>query len=174
MKKELQQKLYDKYPLLFQDASKPMSETCMCWGISTGDGWHRLLDNLCNKIQHRIESHNRTVDYYKQNPAKDGSGPPEWAKDNISQVIFDQVKEKFGGLRIYHHGGDDIVSAYISFAESLSYNICEDCGKFDDTVGRTTKGWIHVICKSCVGSNPRYEESGWKNYEEEGWFDVEV
>jgi len=35
MKVELQQKLYDKYPLLFTDKDADMRTTCMCWGIET-------------------------------------------------------------------------------------------------------------------------------------------
>ena len=64
----------------------------------------------------------------------------------IPQVVFTQVKEKFGGLRIYYRGGDDYVQALVSFAESISYRTCEVCGRMDDTVGRNRNGWIRTTC----------------------------
>lgn len=55
MKAELQQTLIQKYPKIFQDVDKPMTQTCMCWGIECGDGWYNLLDSLCSLIQSRID-----------------------------------------------------------------------------------------------------------------------
>ena len=78
MKAELQQKLYDKYPLIFQDANKSMQETCMCWGISIGDGWYNLIDNLCEELTNIMKKYDVTI-------------------------IADQVKEKYGTLRFYEH-----------------------------------------------------------------------
>jgi hypothetical protein len=56
MKQELQQKLYDKYPKIFRQKDLPMTQTCMCWGIDTNDGWYSLLDTLCSQIQWRIDN----------------------------------------------------------------------------------------------------------------------
>jgi len=66
-------------------------------------------------------------------------------------VTFDQVKEKFGGLRMYFSGGDEYVSGLVDMAESFSYQICENCGE----KGKPNKGgWISTLCDKCrYGSN---------------------
>ena len=61
----------------------------------------------------------------------------------VPQVVAVQVKEKFGWLRFYVNGGDDVTYAYISMAESMSYRTCEECG----TPGKIyTDGWHRVLC----------------------------
>lgn len=74
---------------------------------------------------------------YSHEPAPDGY---------IPQLVFEQVKEKFSGLRIYSSGGDEYTNALISFAEDISYKTCEVCGRMDNTVGRTTGGWQKTTC----------------------------
>ena len=64
------------------------------------------------------------------------------------QVEATQVKEKFGGLRFYINGADDFVYGMISFAEHLSYQICEECGSTKNIIH--TKGWISTICQKCL------------------------
>jgi len=127
MKKELEQALFDKYPLLFAQHSLDMRQTCMCWGITTGDGWYNLLDNLCETIQRYITANHKP------------------------QVEFTQVKEKFGTLRIYTDGSDDLVHGMIWFAEHLSGTICDVCGKPGEC---NTNGWIACRCK-------KHKDSAW-------------
>jgi len=55
MNKELQNKLYNKYPKIFRQKDLSMQETCMNWGIDCDDGWFNLLDCLCSNIQRRID-----------------------------------------------------------------------------------------------------------------------
>ena len=50
MKKELDETLCAKYPLIFRDRNAPMTETAMCWGFSCGDGWYNLIDVLCGML----------------------------------------------------------------------------------------------------------------------------
>ena len=50
MKTELQEKIFNKYPKIFGDRTKPMTETCMCWGLEVGDGWYNLIDVLCEAL----------------------------------------------------------------------------------------------------------------------------
>jgi hypothetical protein len=211
MNKELQDKLFAKYPKIFRQKDLSMQETCMCWGISVGDGWYNLLDQLCGSIQSRVDNPRDLPKYrfvteilnwpiakinnglyrlnrwcngefkrkigckvYKQGEYEKRRAkwlvnlanklphvPYLWKKGFVYQVEATQVKEKFGGLRFYYSGGNDEISAIISFAEQLCDNICEECGRFDDTVG-TTSGWITTICKECVEKNPRYKDREWK------------
>jgi hypothetical protein len=71
----------------------------------------------------------------------------------IPQVVASQVKEKFGGLRFYHNGGDDYIDGMISLAEHLSSRICEVCGKMNEEVVCTGRGWISTRCMDCRNAN---------------------
>lgn len=173
MNSKLENYLYEKYPEIFKNHTKSMQESCMCWGCSCGDGWILLLDRLCSQIQSHIKNQHKEVEMYEKWEMKDileGKPTiprPEWAKEKIPQVHFEQVKEKFGALRIYIRGGDDEIRHMIDFVESLSRSICEDCGKFDFSVGSSTRGWIHSSCKSCASKKKGYiESSEWGIYEE--------
>ena len=67
----------------------------------------------------------------------------------VPQVVAEQVKEKFGGLRFYYRGGDDVIDGMLQMAESMSYVTCEECGS---PAKSTTGGWIVTMCQSCTDS----------------------
>lgn len=50
MKPELEKKLQEKYPTLFQNCSKPPSDSLMCFGCECGNGWYDLIDRTCEKL----------------------------------------------------------------------------------------------------------------------------
>ena len=129
MKPELQNKLFEDYPSIFRQKDLPMSQTCMCWGIDTGDGWYNILDTLCNQIQNHL----------KHNLRKDQDPP-------TVNVEATQVKEKFGGLRFYYNGGDDFIEGLVWMAEAISYRTCEECGS-PGTSNNT--GWVKTLCPPC-------------------------
>ena len=124
MRSELDKQLCEKYPKIFADRYKPMTETAMCWGFDIGDGWYQIIDSLCDQIQHHIDWKNR-----------DG--------EKVVQVVATQVKEKFGGLRFYHSGGDNTIYGMVSMAESWAANTCEVCGKPGKLRGG---GWLYTAC----------------------------
>jgi len=124
MKIELQNKLFEKYPKIFRQKDLLPTQTAMCWGIEVGDGWFWLLDKLCSLIQGHID-----VD------------------KNREQLEAIQVKEKFGGLRFYCSGSDEMIEGMIRFAEHLSFEICERCGSTQAI--RQTEGWIKTLCEGC-------------------------
>ena len=126
MKPELQKQLFEKYPKIFRQKDLPMSQTCMCWGIETGDGWYQLLDTLCQDIQTYLEIHTE-----------------------VNQVEAEQVKEKFGGLRFYYCGGDAVIEDLIAKAEDESQKTCESCGSKKNV--SQTNGWIQTLCDKCRG-----------------------
>ena len=119
MKRELESELVKKYPKLFEQYGGDPRKTCMAWGCAHGDGWFALLDELCSKLS-KFES-----------------------------VVFEQIKEKFGGLTIYisceEHDFDqahELIGEYYD----KSKTVCETCGK----PGQIRKGsWIHVACDDC-------------------------
>ena len=132
MKQELDELLCTKYPKMMVNRNSPMQETCMCWGFDCGDGWFNILDQLMGNIQNHIDWNNKNFEkgyaQYKQVP----------------QVTLDQVKEKFGTLRFYYTGGDDVIDGMVRMAESMSGVTCEECGSPGKRVGG---GWITTLCE---------------------------
>lgn len=55
MNSKLDDDLIKKYPKIFRDRYKPMTETAMCWGFECGEGWYNIIDALCCQIQHHID-----------------------------------------------------------------------------------------------------------------------
>jgi len=124
MKKELQDKLYLEFPKLFKQKGLSMRETCMCWGIETGDGWFQLIKDTCTKLQFQIDN------------------------KIIPQIEFTQVKEKFGGLRIYFTPYNEKAQKILDKAENYSFKICEICGSTEG-VTQNKRGWILTLCSEC-------------------------
>lgn len=68
-----------------------------------------------------------------------------------------QVKEKFGGLRFYVDYidvNDEDVEKFeklISWAESESFKMCEDCGSRENVSTKPIEGryWILTLCDLC-------------------------
>jgi len=143
MKKELQDKLFEKYPRIFRQKELPPDQTCMCWGIDTGDGWFNLLDALCFNIQDHLDQHNGEGEF------EDNKKSHEEDHEPVRQVEAVQVKEKFGGLRFYWDGGDHFIEGLVSMAESMSVLTCENCGNPGTQSGH---GWIWTACDVCRGA----------------------
>lgn len=141
MREDLKKELYEKYPSIFSNKDKSKTESCMYWGIETGDGWYPIISNLCWMIAQHERNKEGTKKYLsKTNPQKLAELP------EYHPVKFDQVKEKFGGLRIYFSGGDEYIRGLVGMAEATSYNICEICGN----KGKPNKvGWISTLCENC-------------------------
>lgn len=81
---------------------------------SVGEGWASLV----NEVFDRKESY----------------GKP---------ITISQVKEKYGGLRIYTNEFDDEFDQFLYDVEMRSFSICEDCGKAGQLRGG---GWYRTLC----------------------------
>ena len=127
MSPELDERLCQKYPLIFQGRTDgDPRRTLMCYGFCHGDGWFNIIENLSAKIQTYCDE--------KKSQGED------------FQVVAVQVKEKFGGLRFYVDGGDEYTNGLIRAAEDASYETCEDCG----VPGTLRKGgWWATLCDKC-------------------------
>ncbi len=118
MNKELEQKFIERFPSFFQDMYGHESLTCMHWGIATGDGWYELLWKLC-------------IDIEATNPPK--------------EFKFEQIKEKFGQLRIYTWEDTEEIEQLIIKAEEDSAHICEVCGNPGKI--QTDRVWLQALCE---------------------------
>jgi hypothetical protein len=110
--------LEEKYPLMF---SQPYG------GVAVGAGWWPIIESLCANIQ----SH---TDWWNTNRKE---------RPVVEQVVIEQIKEKFGGLRFYYQGGDDTIHGMVRMAESWADRSCEECGKPGKLRGG---GWIRTLC----------------------------
>lgn len=142
MNAELEKKLVEKYPTFFRGKDLPPTQSLMCFGCECGDGWYHIIDNVCTAIKWHIES---IVSSKKYNP--DLPDPPEF--------VFMQIKEKFGGIRLYASGVDDFIDGVISMAERMSFTTCEQCGN----IGRSGQrgSWCSTCCDKCA-------PEGWTPY----------
>lgn len=127
--------LSEKYSHLFiKDELYPLP----MFGFECGIGWYDLLSDLLEGID----------SYLKTDAGK--------ALDGFSIV---QIKEKFGGLRFYVHGGDSYINGLINKAEDLADNTCEFCGS-NESIMRST-GWIVTACKNCTENRDGLKNRVW-------------
>lgn len=68
-------------------------------------------------------------------------------KDTISTpIIIIQVKEKWGGLRIYSAPMNNEFDLVITDLEKQSYTICEKCGAAG-SLRKNISGWYITLCE---------------------------
>ena len=133
--------LYEKYPNLFADRNKDPQESCMAFGVECNFGWYDILSDLC----FMIAQHERNIEGKNKYRVSQNKEPLEYYP-----VKFHQIKEKFGGLRVYYGGGDDYVDGLVGMAECWSYKTCEVCGEKGSP---NKKGWIVTLCDNCRNKN---------------------
>ena len=91
-------------PKIYEKKIKPIWDL-MVFGFDVDNGWYGILDKAFSAIQkHLIE-----------NPGM--------------EFKLEQVKEKYGTLRIYCYGGDEYIDGVVTKAEKESEHTCEICGK---------------------------------------------
>jgi hypothetical protein len=148
MTEDLEKQLFDKYEPLFKGRHEP--HTCMD-GIDCSDGWYHLLDALCGRLVEIREKYDATC-------------------------VFDQIKEKFGTLRTYHH-----VEFGPRWAEDHTL-LDGKSGIEKETLGWTGAGTMpahegivhlidealyvadmesHIICERCGTSGATRTKTGW-------------
>ena len=140
MKNELEANLIKDFPDFFVDMYGDETKTSMSDGCRCGDGWYDLIYESCSKVKRILPKE----DTFK----------------------FDQIKEKFGGLRLYYSFNrppnsptmprlSGVSSAtksqiyqIICEVEGESYKTCENCGTKEDVTQNNT-GWICTLCPNC-------------------------
>jgi hypothetical protein len=99
-------------------------------GFACGPGWHPILDRLLSDMQKSAR------------------------EDVLLKLEVPQVKEKFGGLRVYLRGGNRRVQDRIAQAEKEAARSCEGCGGESPGLN-SCGGWYSNICDSCAANKER-------------------
>jgi hypothetical protein len=169
MDQRLTELLQASFPDILSNMNKPITESCMGWGIECGDGWFCILFSLMLDLDVIAKQHN-------------------------IQIKADQIKEKFGGLRFYYsteknkittldkatytlhqklnktkcllfsigygkaynnivdirrkiyQSTYEKIDSLVHQTEQKSYTVCEVCGK----PGRIrNKYWVRTMCDAC-------------------------
>ena len=122
MRKELEQKLIERWPTWF-DIRGDVHQSRMMDGFVHGDGWFEIIWRSFEDLEPLA------AEVEKQ------TGWP-------FEVL--QVKEKFGGLRVYANQTTDAIAAVIAQAQAESFRTCEICGQ---SGGLHSNSWIKAVCE---------------------------
>jgi hypothetical protein len=147
MSPELDDKLCQDFPLLFNQRHGSPSNTLMCFGFECGNGWFALIYDLSSKLEPLLQALKDSLSPYKLKKLKTYYGHFPGAC---------QVKEKYAGLRFYMDGSTEEMDALIRVAEEKSFTICEQCGKPGTVYGYN---WVYTAC-------PEHVTEGDKTYKE--------
>jgi hypothetical protein len=121
MKERVRAKVGRTWPTWF-NIGGDFRYTGMTLGFRHDDGWFHILWRLCEDLEPLIA---------------------EFEQGTGRQFEILQVKEKFGGLRIYVNDADDNICLFIETAQLASSRTCEVCGQ----PGTMREGgWIRTLC----------------------------
>lgn len=161
--------LTEKYSLLFYHEEGSL-EPFALFGFECSEGWYDLISTACYCITSEYRHNVIRCNYIEEclaDTTKYLNTVRTWRKTQTDEEIlkelqdeyvkytalaeeaklklpkFTQIKEKFGTLRMYYDGGDDVTRAVTTFAEIMSSRTCEVCGDKGETI-RT--GWHRTLC----------------------------
>ena len=100
-----------------------LQNNLMAFGFMCEKGWHQLIFDTLDKIEEIV------------------------VRDELD-IQVTEVKEKFGGLRIYLDGYTDEIDSFVQAAEKQSFKICEICGEPGKL--REINGWLMTRCDKCL------------------------
>jgi hypothetical protein len=122
---KLQNYLISNFPNLFNKKLKNP--------ISCSDGWFHLI-NFCFET---ITEQQRVKNF-------------ELEKLNLPPVLttLEEISEKNGSLNFVYQTNNEEIEKIFLFTEKLSNYICEETGKFDESVGKTFKHWTKTVSKT--------------------------
>ncbi len=92
--------------------------------VSCEEGWFPLIENLSENIE-------RYIDLHVPNELQD-------------QVYYEDIKQKFGGLRVHMNHYIDYIQGAVAMTESVSYRVCEKCSEKGQTYN--VRSWITTLC----------------------------
>jgi hypothetical protein len=118
-----QSEIIKKYPELFGEPPYDPKESLICFGLEVSVNWLPVLDKGFQQMAEIVK------------------------KENLDDFRIIQVKEKFGGLRVYTRYSIDEIDKIIDRMEKEVESICEKCGSPE---GKWREdGWMRVTCDIC-------------------------
>lgn len=161
MNSNLEKQLIEKYRPLFSHNGKPT----LISNIDCPNGWFKLIDYTLQQLAgpeycrllveketvsalldgtseedaiNRISLLNRLriIEDKLSNPITNGAPDP---------LYIEQIKEKFGELRIYTGAATDTVYSIIDQATKESRSTCEECGSADGRMIEI-RSWMSTLC----------------------------
>jgi hypothetical protein len=118
-----QSEIIQKYPELFGEPPYDPKETLICFGLEVSPKWLPTLDKGFQQMAEIVK------------------------KEKLDDFRITQVKEKFGGLRVYSRYSIDEIDKIIERMEEEVEHICEKCGSLEGKL--RTDGWMRVRCDEC-------------------------
>ena len=108
----------------------------MAFGYECDKGWYPLIDELIEKLEQFTK-------------VSDKSKFLTWIYKIFKVYDFQilQIKEKFGGLRVYISNETDERFNLIQEYEEKSYKTCEICGSTSGAMCRVNGGWYKTVCR---------------------------
>jgi len=115
----------------------------MCESFDCGPGWFTLLDELA----YQIDAHVTTRRNFRAHQLRQKRKHPNDIEpiEYVQKLSVSYVKEKFGGLRIFYIGGDEITDKLIQLVEALSERTCDVCGAPGKVSGQR---WLAARCSA--------------------------
>lgn len=134
--------LIEKYPFLKVADPYGPDNWSDCWLDDLEPGWRKAFgDKLCEELAVALKE-----------------------DDCEKEFQFEQIKEKYGALRLYASGYGERTRDVLTKYEELSKFICGHCGK---PATKITRGWIYPLCDSCIEDI----SDGWSSIEKFYGFD---
>ena len=89
-------------------------------------GWWTIPQEIQEKVEKSRRRKFQKKIYALRNKYFDASST--FYSLSPERVYIDQIKQKFGELRFYYTGGDDVVSGMVLHAERIASNTCPNTG----------------------------------------------
>lgn len=139
MKESLSEQLVKDNPELFENNSFEMS---------IGNGWYNIIASLMGIISSELDQARYKLRWEKEHPTDDGGIKYAEREADVQRAMealpkIRQIKEKFGGLRFYYDGGDEVIDGAVRMAEAMASRTCEVCGRPGERRGGD---WIQTLC----------------------------
>ena len=115
--------IQEKYFNWDKDKDNKIKTCYELFGIECGEGWSELYEPIIAKVHEFNEG-----------------------KTDEEKIYIHQIKEKFGGLRVYLSSYTEELSKMVDAAEEASFHTCEFCGKPGK---ERSDGWIYTLCDDC-------------------------
>lgn len=135
MREDLDAALCRDFPNLYRERYENRPDSIMQYGFTCGDGWEPLIRRASAQLEALI-----------------------LALPEAERPLYraQQVKSKFGGLRLYMPRKTPEMDAVLRVADAESFTLCEVCGA-EASRQVSKSGRVATFCPPCVVTEFREE-----------------